>query len=522
MPEEQWTKVADEDELAEGKPISVEVGDDQIMLVRVNGRIHACGDKCTHYGGPLSKGLLVGETVTCPWHTARFDVTTGDVQAPPALTGVGCCPVKVEEGSVYVGEVRKPKAPTVKGADDRTFAIVGAGGAGNAAAITLREEGFAGRIVMITAEPHRPYDRPTLSKELMSGEASVKSLPLHSEKFYERRRIELLTNALVTGLDADARKVILQDGREIAFDRALLATGGVPRRLDIPGAELPSFFVLRSRDDAQAIVSAVQEAERAVVLGAGFIGMEAAASLTERGLQVHVVAPEDVPMVRVFGRRVGGWVRGLHEEHGVEFHMGTTAREVRGDGGVEEIVLEDGTSLPADVVIAGIGIRPAVSYLEGSGLLQDGAVPVDGKLCTRADGIYAAGDIAVVPDARTGKACRVEHWVVAERQGCHAARAMLGSEEPYDEVPFFWTLQFHNSLKYIGHAGDADDVVFRGSLPDGKFLAGYYEGEQLRAIAAAGPARAALAVSELLRARRNVSREQFADASVDLVRLLAG
>jgi NADPH-dependent 2,4-dienoyl-CoA reductase/sulfur reductase-like enzyme/nitrite reductase/ring-hydroxylating ferredoxin subunit len=520
MPDEQWTKVAEEAELEEGKPISVEVDGEKVLLVRVGGEVRACGGKCTHYGAPLEKGLLVRETVTCPWHSARFDVPTGRVDAPPALTSVGCYPVKVEGGAVYVGEVRKPKAPQIEGEDERTFVIVGGGAAGNAAAITLREEGFAGRILMITAEPHRPYDRPTLSKELMSGEASVKWLPLHSEKFYERRRIELLTESRVIALEPDAHKLTLEDGKEIEYDRALLATGGVPRTLDVPGADLDGCFLLRSRRDAEAIVAAVEEAGRAVILGAGFIGMEVAASLREREMEVHVCAPEDVPMERVFGERVGRWLQHLHEEHGVRFHLGTTADEIHGDGRVEEVRLSDGTVLPADVVVIGAGVRPAVEFLEGTGLLEDGAVPVDGTLRTRDEAVWAAGDIARVPDPRTGEAYRIEHWVVAERQGRHAARCMLGSEDAYDEAPFFWTLQFHNSVKYIGHAAGADEVAFRGSVEDGKFLAGYYQDGRLRAVAGTGPAKPALALGEMLRAGRNVSREDFEDESVGFVELL--
>ncbi len=238
MAEDQWTRVAKEEELAEGKPISVKVGKSAVLLVRRGDKIHACGGKCSHYGGPLAEGLLMGDVITCPWHAARFNVRNGHMVLPPGLDDVGCYAVKVEDGEVYVGEKEEAGPPEMAGEDERTFVIVGAGAAGNAAAETLRREGFAGRILLITGEPHRPYDRPTLSKELMSGEASAKWLALHKSGFYDDWQIELLTERRVASLDPEGHTLALADGEQIGFDCALLATGGVPRRLDIPGATL--------------------------------------------------------------------------------------------------------------------------------------------------------------------------------------------------------------------------------------------------------------------------------------------
>jgi len=516
MAEQEWTEVAKVGDLKEGVPVSIKAHGEKVLLVRVGGAIHACEGKCRHYGAPLEEGLLLGHVITCPWHNARFDVRTGRMVSPPALTSLARYPVKVEDGVVYLGPAEKPKAPRIEGKDDRTFAIVGGGAAGNAAAETLREEGFAGKVLLITAEAELPYDRPTLSKDFLSGEASREWLPLHNTKYYERRQIELLLEQRVAAIDPDKKVLSLADGAEIRFDAALLATGGAPRKPDIPGTHLDGFFLLRSAADAEAIVAALDRTKRAVILGAGFIGMEAASSLRERELEVHVVAPEQVPMARVFGDEVGRWLRRQHEQKGVIFHLGRTATEIRGDGRVKEVALSDGSTVGADIVIAGIGVTPAVDCLRGTGLAADGAVPVDGRLATEAEGIYAAGDIALVPDPWTGERHRVEHWIVAERQGQHAARAMLGSDAPYSEVPFFWTKQGGASLKYVGYGGEYDRVAVRGSIEDGDFLAGYYAGGRLLAASGAGRAREIAVAAEILRAGENVPPERLADEETDL------
>ena len=520
MAENQWQSVAQEKDLKEGVPVSVQVGEDEILLVRLGDRIHACGDKCTHYGAPLSEGLLLGHEVTCPWHNARFHVTTGRMAAAPALDDVPCYSVKVEDGQVYVGQSKPPQPPKPSGEEGQTFLILGAGAAGNAAAETLRREGFAGRVLLITAESGVPYDRPNLSKDYLAGEAKPEWIPLRSEEFYSEQRIELLTDHRATALDPSRRSVTFANGDEISGDRLLLATGGIPRRLNIPGNDLEGCFLLRSLADIEAIIAAVEQAERALVLGASFIGMEVAQSLIARGLEVHVVAPEQVPMARVFGKRVGGRLRQLHEDKGVHFHLGHVSKEIMGEKGVQAVVLDDGTRIATDMVVAGIGILPAVDYLQNTGLVQDGAVPVDGKLETKAEGIFAAGDIAIVPDRHTGEPQRVEHWVVAERQGQHAARAMLGSDAPYDEVPFFWTRQHDASLKYIGFAMHYDRIAYRGDVEGESFLAGYYQEGVLKAAATIGMGEELTVLGEILRAGNTVSFDQLQDAGTDLSEFL--
>ncbi|MGQ9632223.1 MAG: FAD-dependent oxidoreductase [bacterium] len=520
MAEEGWRKVAQEGDLKEGVPISMRANGDDILLVRLDGRIHACGGRCTHYGAPLRDGLLLGHVITCPWHNARFDITTGEMTSAPALDDLPRYPVKVEGGQVYVGRAESPQPPKPSIGGGQTFVIVGAGAAGNAAAETLRREGFAGRIIMITAEPGVPYDRPNLSKDFLAGKAPPDWIPLRDEEFYAEREIELLTSHRVTSLDLSGRSVTFESGNQLKYDRLLLATGGIPRRLNIPGANLEGCLSLRSLADAEAIISAVEGAEKAVIVGASFIGMEVAASLRERGLEVHVVAPEQAPMANVFGERVGRRLQRLHEEKGVRFHLGNTPKEIAGEKKVREVALSDGSHIAADVVVVGIGITPAVDYLRDTGLLQNGAVPVDERLQTKAQGVFAAGDIAIVPDRRTGEARRVEHWVVAERQGQHAAQAMLGGDTPYDEVPFFWTKQYDASLKYVGFAREYDRVVYRGDVEGGKFLAGYYRGGHLMAAATLGMSREIIVLQEILRDGIAISPDRFRDEGTDLFEFL--
>jgi NADPH-dependent 2,4-dienoyl-CoA reductase/sulfur reductase-like enzyme/nitrite reductase/ring-hydroxylating ferredoxin subunit len=520
MAEEGWMKATKDEAVKEGVPLAVEVSETKVLLVRRNGRIHACGGTCSHYGGPLDEGLLHGNEITCPWHNARFDVTSGRMLQPPALDPVGCYEAKVEDGDVYVRPKERPEPEPITETGGQTFLIVGAGAAGNAAAETLRREGFAGRILLLTAEPDRPYDRPNLSKEFLAGKADPDWIPLRPEPFYADHKIELLTDRRVTGVDTKARTVSTENGDSLDYDKLLLATGGVPRPLPAPGTDLDGFFLLRSKADAEAIVAALNGAEKAVVIGASFIGLEAASSLRERGLEVDVAAPEEVLMEPVFGKRVGRWLQSLHEENGVSFHLDRTVKAISGGGSVKSVTLSDDASLAADLVVAGLGVTPAVGYLDGSGLVEDGAVPVNERLQTGETDVFAAGDIAAVPDPRLGRRIRIEHWAVAERQGQHAARAMLGASDPYTEPPFFWTKQCGKSVDYVGAAPDFDVVAYRGSVEDGDFLAGYYRDGTLLAAAAVGRNVEFIALGRLIHEGKTPSLEQFEDEEVELPGLL--
>jgi len=519
MDNNDWTSVLADSELKEGVPSVVEVEETKVLLVRAEGKIYACGNECSHYHAPLSDGLVVGHVVTCPWHNARFDIRDGGLVAPPGLNGIPSYETKVESGQVWIRQVGKGTIPMPEGEDDRTFLIVGAGAAGNSAAETLRREGFAGRIVMVTGESYGPYDRTMLSKDLLSGEAPAKWLPLRGQKFYERLNIEVMTDKLVTEVDPSSRRVTFADGNTMKADRILLAPGGSPRSLNLPGADKPGCFRLRSRKDAEAILTALEQAKTVVIVGASFIGLEVACSLRTRKIDVHVVAPEAVPLAAVFGEQIGRRIKKTHEENGVTFHLGQTVEEFAGQDRIGEVLLADGSRLKADCVIVGVGIRPAVEFLESSGLVKEGVVPVNGRLETAAEGVFAAGDIALVPDGRSGELRRVEHWVEAGRQGMHAARCMLGAEDSYREVPFFWSKQYGSSLRYIGYAPKFDQVVFRGDVSDKTFLAGIYIGGTLRAAASVGRARELIRLGQLLEAGKSVNPDQLKDPGFDLLAL---
>jgi NADPH-dependent 2,4-dienoyl-CoA reductase/sulfur reductase-like enzyme/nitrite reductase/ring-hydroxylating ferredoxin subunit len=519
MDNNDWTKVLADSELKEGVPTVIELEETKVLLVRAEGRIYACGNECSHYHAPLSDGLIAGHIVTCPWHNARFDIRDGRLVAPPGLNGISSYETKVESGQVWIRQVGKGTIPMPEGEDDRTFLIVGAGAAGNSAAENLRREGFAGRIVMVTGESYGPYDRTMLSKDLLSGEAPAKWLPLRGQKFYERLNIEVMTDKPVTEVDPSSRRVTFADGNTMKADRILLAPGGTPRALNLPGSDRPGCFRLRSLKDAEAILAALEQANTVVIVGASFIGLEVACSLRTRKIDVHVVAPEAVPLAAVFGDQIGRRIKKIHEENGVTFHLGQTVKEFAGRDRVSEVLLADGSRLKADCVIVGVGIRPAVEFLESSGLVKEGAVPVNGRLETAAEGVFAAGDIAMVPDGRSGELRRVEHWVEAGRQGMHAARCMLDAKDSYRGVPFFWSKQYGASLRYIGYAPKFDQVVFRGDVSEKTFLAGIYVGGTLRAAASVGRARELIRLGQLLEAGKSVNPDQLKDPGFDLLGL---
>ena len=518
----KWHKIVAEDQLKEGTPLGARIGTRAVFLARVEGRICAMGGKCSHYGGPLEKGRLLDHIITCPWHTARFDVRSGQVQAPPALDDLARYETKVEADNVYVRKIPAEVLSVPRGHDDRTFLILGAGAGGLNAALALRKIGFAGRVLMATAEADLPYDRPDLSKGFMAGDTARDKLALEPEPVYRQLGIEILREYRATGLDRRKKTVAFSNRRRLRYDKLLLATGGTPRIPEIKGTRLPGFFVLRSLRDAEAIASALSGAKTVVVIGSSFLGLEVAASLRSRGLDVHVIAPDSVLMARVFGARVGAFLKGKHEKSGIVFHLGRTVTEISGGKKVSGVILSDGSRIAAQVVVAAIGVVPATGYLEKSGLVVKGAVPVDATFRTRDPDIFAVGDIALVPDPVTGEVRRVEHWVEAERQGRHAALGLTGIEEAYREIPFFWTNQGDVSIKYAGYASSTDRIVFRGDLEAEKVLIGYYRKGALRAVAAMGRTKEFLAALEIIKAGAGIPPSRFKDPRVDLAEIAGG
>jgi len=450
-------------DLEDGKMIVGHANGEPVLLVRQGGQVFAVGATCTHYSGPLGEGLLVDGTVRCPWHHACFDLRSGEPLRAPALNPIPCYEVLEEDGVVRVGKRQnEPKVRTSPVGAPARVVIVGAGAAGHAAAETLRREGYRGELTMIGADRAPPVDRPNLSKDYLAGNAPQEWLPLRPREFFVEHRIALKLGVRVQSLDAARKRVVLEDGNAESYDKLLLATGAYPVKLDLRGADLPHVHYLRTLEHSREIVEATKTARRAVVIGSSFIGLEVAASLRARHVEVHVVGPDDVPLAKVMGPELGAFIRKVHEKNGVQFHLGTRPKSIE----AESVTLENGERVPADLVVIGVGVRPAVSLAEDAGLATDHGVVVDEYLETSAPGVFAAGDIARWPDPHSGERIRVEHWVVAERQGQTAARNMLGRREKFAAVPFFWTAQYDVGINYVGHATKWERIEVDGSFDE--------------------------------------------------------
>jgi apoptosis-inducing factor 3 len=468
-------------DIADGAIVPGRIDSEEAILVRRGEEFFAVGGQCTHYHGALAGGLAVSDTIRCPLHHACFSLRSGAALRAPALDPIACWRVERLGSKVFVRERKpetKPSAPTA-GNLPASVTILGGGAAGLAAADRLRRDGYPGRITMISADTAAPYDRPNLSKDFLMGTAPAEWMPLRSADDYSERKIELLLNSRVQSLDLKQRSVQLEGGRKIEFDALLLATGAEPVRLDIPASGGARLLYLRSFADSQAIVAAATSAKRIVVLGASFIGLEVAASLRHRGIDVHVVGLEHTLFERALGPELGGLVREVHESKGVVFHLGTSIAKVDGT----RVTLKDGSSIEADFVVVGVGVRPAIKLAEQAGLALDRGVRVNEYLETSATGVFAAGDIARWPDPHSGDRIRVEHWVVAERQGQVAALNILGKGQVFDAVPFFWSQHYDLTINYVGHAESWDAIDIEGSLNAHDCAVTYRRGGRILAVA---------------------------------------
>jgi NADPH-dependent 2,4-dienoyl-CoA reductase/sulfur reductase-like enzyme/nitrite reductase/ring-hydroxylating ferredoxin subunit len=447
-------------ELPDGAPLLGHAQGEAVVVVRRGDDAFAVGATCTHYGGPLSEGLVDGDTIRCPWHHACFSLRTGEALHAPALNDVACWSVERRADKLVVLSKKETPKKQPSASHPKRIVVVGGGAAAQAAAEMLRREGYRGKIVMLSADPSPPVDRPNLSKDYLAGTAPEEWIPLRPPEFFAENEIELVTGKRVTAINPAAKIVVTESGQSHPYDVALLATGGEPVRLGIPGHDLPHVHYLRTLADSRAIIEASKSAKRAVIIGASFIGLEAAAALRARGVEVHAIAPEARPLEAVMGAEIGAFVRGLHEEHGVVFHLEDTARSIDPD----RVTLASGTAVPADLVVVGIGIKPNVELAEKAGIQVDRGVVVDEYLETSAKGVFAAGDIARWPDRHSGQKLRVEHWVVAERLGQVAAKNMLGQRVPCTIVPFFWSQHYDVQISYIGHAKRWDETAIAGSV----------------------------------------------------------
>jgi NADPH-dependent 2,4-dienoyl-CoA reductase/sulfur reductase-like enzyme/nitrite reductase/ring-hydroxylating ferredoxin subunit len=445
-----------------------QVNGEPVLLVRRGDAVSAVAAGCSHYGASLAGGVVVGEQIRCPWHHACFDVCTGEAVGPPALRPIDTWKVSRDGERVVVSgkcdghaAAGEPKGPS-------SVVIVGAGAAGDAVAEGLRRRGYRGPITLIARDDEPlPVDRPNLSKDYLDGSAPDAWLPLRNADFYVEQKITLRPRTEVTRIEPVKHRVTLKDGRQLDYGALVLATGASPVRLDLPGATLPHVFTLRTQSDARDIIDRLGATSRAVVLGSSFIGLEAAASLRKRELEVHVVSPDPLPLIKVLGSELGGFVKALHEEKGVKFHLGRKPAAIS----VRDVTLDDGSQLPAELVVMGVGVRPNTTLAEAAGLKVDQGVVVDEYLRTSAPDVYAAGDVARYP--LNGGTLRIEHWVSAQRQGQTVARNLLGADERFRAVPFFWSQHYDVPINYTGYAKEWDSIQVAGSLADRNCLVAF-------------------------------------------------
>jgi NADPH-dependent 2,4-dienoyl-CoA reductase/sulfur reductase-like enzyme/nitrite reductase/ring-hydroxylating ferredoxin subunit len=473
------------DKLKDGGMILGHVDGEDVILARRGDELFAVGAACTHYHGPLAQGLIVGETVRCPWHHACFSLRTGEALRAPALDPIACWRVEAIGDKAYVRQKFTPESskPTlatpVSHKLPSSIVIIGGGAAGLAAADMLRREGYNGPLTMISADDSAPYDRPNLSKDFLAGTASDDWIPLRTADFYKDRRIELVLGSRVSALDLQQKRVQLENGKTFGYEALLIATGAEPVRLKIEGASDSQVDYLRTFADSRAIIAKAASAKRVAVVGASFIGLEVAASLRTRGIEVDVVAPDRQPLERVMGQEVGRFIRGVHEGHGVVFHLGETVKRIDG----HTLTLSDGTAFEADFVVLGVGVRPSLAAAEQAGLTIDRGIVVNEYLETSAPSVFAAGDVARWPDPHSGERIRVEHWVVAERQGQVAARNILGYREQFNAVPFFWSQHYDVVINCVGHAEKWDAIEIDGELDARNCAVAYKKGDRTLAVA---------------------------------------
>ena len=495
-------------ELRDGVPRRVKAGDTPILLIRDGLQVRAFQADCPHAGAPLDEGAVCHGKLICPWHKGTFDAACGALLEPPALQGLTRYAVTLDGDKVLVSSVAGDPQPAakVREADARpsdTFAIVGGGAAGAAACASLREFGFAGRLVLIDAETCEPYDRTALSKFVPAGELNPDEVyPLLPAGFFEQRRVERIRTR-VTKLDANAREITLDDSRTLSYDAALFAPGSVPKAPDIRGLDNPAVrervVLLRGLDDARRLDRLAGAGGHAVVIGSSFIGLEVASALRKRGLQVIVVAPGKTPFAAQFGDDIGAHFLALHERNGTAFRMGTTVEAIRSDHPLR-VELDDGTALGCDFVIVGTGVRPVTDCLEGVARNEDGGLDVDASMRV-AEALYAAGDVAAFRPSPGSARVRIEHWRVAQQQARTAARAMLGLDAAPSPVPFFWTYHYGKRFDYLGHArsGDWDQLVTTGSLDSDDFVALFARNNSVLAALACNRESATALLAEALR-----------------------
>jgi NADPH-dependent 2,4-dienoyl-CoA reductase/sulfur reductase-like enzyme/nitrite reductase/ring-hydroxylating ferredoxin subunit len=516
---------ANVNELKNGEMKTVTLDGNEVLLSKIDEHFYALGAHCTHYGALLSDGVINGDRIVCPWHHACFNAKTGDNLEPPANDSLPRYETKIDGENViiYLPEKiegnRVPALSVNDGSDRRKLVVIGGGAAGFSAVQSLRQEGFKGEIIFITQEDRFPYDRPNLSKDYLSGDITEQWLPLRNSEFYKEYGIETIINKKVAGINFARKTIDFENGINLKYDKILLATGAEAKKLNIPGEDLENVFTLRSFNDSNKIIEASKHSTKAIIIGASFIGLETAFSLRKRGLQVTVISQEEIPFERIFGREVGGLFKKQHEENGVNFRLSFSLKEFVGNKKVEAVLLQTGERIETDMVIIGVGVKPATSFLRNLNLLPDGSIKVNEYFEVMED-VYAAGDIATYTDWRTGEDLRIEHWRTALQQGKIVARNMLGKKEKNRSVPFFWTSQAGLTINYVGHAKDWQEIIFKGDMTSQNFIAFYTKGNKVLAAAGNNCYKELAAIEELFRLDKMPVPGELKYKSIDFVELL--
>ncbi|HAT2611432.1 TPA: FAD-dependent oxidoreductase [Kluyvera intermedia] len=476
--------VLDINSLPENTPVKVEVAGTAMILIRTLTQVRAFQSKCPHAGAPLEKGAVCEGRLVCPWHKAEFDIKNGQWLEPLALTSLKQYPVLLEQNRVLVNPrpMSPASRPLIRGEQEQTTVILGTGAAGSSAAITLRDSGYAGRLILIDKEQDAPYDRTALSKFVPAGKMKISDVPhVLDDAFYQQPGVESLREE-VADLNSRERFLTLSNGQTLHFDKLLLATGGQPLCPDIEGNHLSGVHVLRDLHQARQLLSDVEQEHQLVIIGNSFIAMELAAALRNQDIDVTVVSRHELPFVPQFGEEMGQHFLNMHKQNGVKFVTGEPAA-LEGNGHVQGVRLKNGITLPAHVVVFATGVRPFTDLAHDLHHEEDGSLTVDETLCA-APGVWAVGDIASYP-APEGRR-RIEHWRVAQQQGRLAAKNMLGEHHAFDRVPFFWTTHFGTRFEYLGYAREWDSVKMLGSFESKRFAVLYGEEGMLKAVLSCG------------------------------------
>ncbi|XP_046442714.1 apoptosis-inducing factor 3-like isoform X2 [Daphnia pulex] len=517
------------EDLKENEMKVFEAGEKQILVVKENGNVYAMGAKCTHFGAPLSSGIFCKGKVYCPWHGACFNSKTGDIEEFPALDPIPVYTVNVDPNTNEVKvkinnktsneSTHKPLCKTSKDSNEVVL-IIGSGAAGHSCAETLRQEGFTGRVIIVTKDEHLPYDRTKLSKAM---NLEAKLLSLRSNEYYSKGDIKFMFENSVEGVDVEAKSVLLSNGVILNYSSLVVATGGRPRPVPCPGTHLANVFLLRTPNDANRIHTIANNKEISVVIvGTSFIGMEVAAYLVDKAASVTVVGRSSTPFAHVFGSLIGRRLQQLHEEKGVKFIMDSEVGELLGDeeGKLTEVILTCGRTLKADILVAGLGVLPSTEFLRDSEIVLDsrGFVPVDEHMRTNCRDVYAVGDIASFPlhakeENETRKLVNIGHWQMALHHGRTAALTIMGRSEPIYKttVPFFWSSMFGKSVRYCGYAPQFDDVVIHGDLENLKFVAFLCEQENVLAIVTLNYDPLAIQFAALLREGKTLLKQDISE-----------